>query len=39
MMNKQEAIQIRMINQQLFSPLYEKPEDIVAWQRAMQAQD
>ena len=39
MMNKQEAIQIRMINQQLFSPLYEKPEDIVAWQGAMQAQD
>ena len=38
-MNKQEAIQIRMRNQQLLSPLYEKPEDIVAWQGAMQAQD
>ena len=38
-MNKQEAIQIRMLNQQLLSPLYERPEDIVAWQGAMQAQD
>ena len=38
-MNKQQAIQIRMLNQQLLSPLYERPEDIVAWQGAMQAQD
>jgi len=38
-MNKQEAIQIRMLNQQLLFPLYEKPEEIVAWQGAMQAQD
>ena len=38
-MNKQEAIQIRMLNQQLLSPLYERPEGIVAWQGAMQAQD
>ena len=38
-MNKQEAIQIRMLNQQLLSPLYERPEDIVAWHGAMQAQD
>ena len=38
-MNKQEAIQIRMLNQQLLSPVYERPEDIVAWQGAMQAQD
>ena len=38
-MNKQEAIQIRMLNQQLLSPLYQKPQDIVAWQGAMQAQD
>ena len=37
--SKQEAIQIRMLNQQLLSPLYERPEDIVAWQGAMQAQD
>ena len=37
--SKQEAIQIRMLNQQLRSPLYERPEDIVAWQGAMQAQD
>ena len=28
-----------MLNQQLLSPLYERPEDIVAWQGAMQAQD
>ena len=39
MKNKQEAIQIRLLNQQLLSPLYEKPEEIVAWQGAMQAQD
>ena len=39
MMNKQEAIQIRMLNQQLLSPVYERPEDIVAWHGAMQAQD
>ena len=39
MMNKQKAIQIRMLNQQLLSPLYQKPQDIVAWQGAMQAQD
>ena len=39
MMNKQKAIQIRMLNQQLLFPLYEKPEEIVAWQGAMQAQD
>ena len=39
MKNKQEAIQIRLLNQQLLSPLYEKPEDIVVWQGAMQAQD
>ena len=38
-MNKQKAIQIRMLNQQLLSPLYQKPQDIVAWQGAMQAQD
>jgi len=37
--SKQEAIQIRMLNQQLLSPLYQKPQDIVAWQGAMQAQD
>ena len=37
--SKQEAIQTRMLNQQLLSPLYERPEDIVAWQGAMQAQD
>lgn len=37
--SKQQAIQIRMLNQQLLSPLYERPEDIVAWQGAMQAQD
>ena len=35
--SKQEAIQIRMLNQQLLSPLYQKPQDIVAWQGAMQA--
>lgn len=39
MKNKQEAIQIRMLNQQLLSPLYQKPQDIVVWQGAMQAQD
>ena len=39
MMNKQKAIQIRMLNQQLLSPRYQKPQDIVAWQGAMQAQD
>lgn len=39
MMNKQKAIQIRMLNQQLLSPLHQKPQDIVAWQGAMQAQD
>lgn len=38
-MNKQKAIQIRMLNQQLLSPLYQKPQDIVAWQGSMQAQD
>ena len=38
-MNKQEAIQIRMLNQQLLFPLYQKPQNIVAWQGAMQAQD
>ena len=38
-MNKQEAIQIRMLNQQLLSPVYERTEDIVAWHGAMQAQD
>ncbi len=38
-MNKQQAIQIRMLNQQLLFPLYEEPEEIVAWQGAMQAQD
>ena len=36
-MNKQQAIQIRLLNQQLLFPLYEKPEEIVAWQGAMQA--
>ena len=35
-MNKQQAIQIRLLNQQLLFPLYEKPEEIVAWQGAMQ---
>ena len=35
-MNKQQAIQIRMLNQQLLFSLYEKPQDIVAWQGAMQ---
>ena len=39
MMNKQKAIQIRMLNQQLLFPLYQKPQNIVAWQGAMQAQD
>ena len=29
-MNKQQAIQIRMLNQQLLFPLYEEPEEIVA---------
>lgn len=38
-MNKQKAIQIRMLNQQLLFPLYQKPQNIVAWQGAMQAQD
>lgn len=36
-MNKQQAIQIRLLNQQLLFPLYEKPKEIVAWQGAMQA--
>ena len=36
-MNKQKAIEIRMLNQQLLFPLYEKPEEIVAWQGAMRA--
>ena len=35
-MNKQQVIQIRLLNQQLLSPLYEKPEEIVAWQGTMQ---
>ena len=36
-MNKQQAIQIRLLNQQLLFPLYEKPKEIVVWQGAMQA--
>ena len=36
-MNKQQAIQIRLLNQQLFFPLYEKPQEIVARQGAMRA--
>ena len=36
-MNKQQAIQIRLLNQQLLFPLYEKPEEILAWQGAMQS--
>ena len=37
--SRQEAITLRLLHQQLLSPQYEKPEDIVAWQGAMQAQD
>ena len=37
--SKQEAIALRLLHQQLLSPRYEKTEDIVAWQGAMQAQD
>ncbi|MDO4880411.1 MAG: winged helix DNA-binding domain-containing protein [Capnocytophaga sp.] len=38
-MNKQEAIAIRLHNQQLIAPQYHNPADIVAWMGAMQAQD
>ena len=37
--SRQEAITLRLLHQQLLSPQYEKPEDIVVWQGAMQAQD
>ena len=35
-MNEQQAIQIRLLNQQLLFPLYEKSEEIVARQGTMQ---
>ena len=37
--SRQEAIVLRLLHQHLLSSQYEKPEDIVAWQGAMQAQD
>ena len=30
--SRQEAITLRLLHQQLLSPQYEKPEDIVVWQ-------